>query len=578
MVGAPARFDIAPLGDRAVVVRFGDRIDPAITDFVLAAWRRIARAKPEGVIDLVPAYTTLTVHYDWRRMPQATLEMPWQWLIGQLQALLTEPGGTDASSMRIVHIPVCYEGDYAPDLADVARAVGLSPADVVRRHSAADYRVAFLGFRPGFPYLLGLDPALAVPRLATPRLRIPAGSVGLGGAQTGIYPAAGAGGWRLIGRSPMRLFDIDREPPAMLAPGDRVRFVPIDAAEFERLAHEAAAQGMENNSAAASAAFDVLSPGIHSSLQDGGRPGWRHLGITAAGASDTVALDIANALVGNPPATPVIEMTLRGPTLRLHAALTLALTGTGMVAFADDEPVPFARPVDIAAGVRLSFKSTGAGARAWLAIAGGLDVSRWLGSASADVGSGVFGRTLKAGDRFALATARSPKQRTSERLIRASTWWVEAAADIDEPMILRFVPDADADPDLPGELAGHVWRASTAADRTGVRLEGPALAVGANARRISFGVLHGTIQIPPDGQPILLGPDGQTVGGYPVAGHIIEADLPRLAQLKPGDALWLQPLALEEARAARQAQAALLGRLHVAISGRLRATPGKDRE
>ena len=566
--------DVETLGDRALVVRFSDAIGAATTARVLAAWRRLADAAIPGVVDLVPAYTTLTVHYDWTALADDARETPWQPLACAILEVLEGTHADVATSVgRDVELPVVYGGDAGPDLDALALENGLDAAEIVRRHSGCAYTVAFLGFRPGFPYLLGLDPALAAARLPTPRSHVPAGSVGIAGAQTGVYPAAGPGGWRIIGRTAKALFDPATDPPSLLAPGDRLRFVPVDPADAEPT-HDADTGDGPGDRADHTGDIEVLSPGIHTSVQDLGRRGWRHLGIGAGGASDTIAATLANAMVGNAPDAAVLELTLRGPDLRFAVDAVIALAGDGMDAFADGDAIPFARPVALRAGTTLSFRATGTGARAWLAIAGGVDAPRWLGSASAELGSGIFGRAVRAGDRIGIGPARAAAARLpAGRHWQAASWWVDARAEIDSPMILRFVADAGAGGDLLRALTAQVWRASTAADRRGVRMEGRPLDVPPGAGRgISAGVMQGTIQLPPDGQPILLGPDCQTTGGYTVAGHVIEADLPRLAQLKPGDLAWLQPVSIDEAHAARRVQATSLRRLHVAISAKLRVT------
>lgn len=166
-----------------------------------------------GVVEVVPGYRTLLVTTDSAASVAAVREaLP----LLDLPPVAALPG-------RLVEVPVVYDGE---DLAAVAAATGLSSDEVVRRHAAPDYLVAFLGFAPGFPYLVGLDPSLHVPRRSSPRVRVPAGSVGLAGPQTGIYPVASPGGWQLIGRTDVVLFDADRSPPALLAAGDRLRFVP----------------------------------------------------------------------------------------------------------------------------------------------------------------------------------------------------------------------------------------------------------------------------------------------------------------------------------------------------------------
>lgn len=221
---------IEPLGDTALLLRWGERIDPDLNRRVHALAAALDAIRPPWLLDLVPAYATLALHLDTATFapvdePLATAE---RWLRAQLATLADDadaPAATPAA--RLVEIPVRYGGEHGPDLDEVARDTGLSPEQVVARHTAGHYHVALLGFAPGFPYLLGLDPALALPRLATPRQRVPAGSVAIGGAQTGIYPRESPGGWRVIGRTPLTLFDPLRDPPALLAPGDRVRFVAV---------------------------------------------------------------------------------------------------------------------------------------------------------------------------------------------------------------------------------------------------------------------------------------------------------------------------------------------------------------
>jgi KipI family sensor histidine kinase inhibitor len=181
------------------------------------------RAGPAWVRDVVPAYASLALFFDPGRVSAETAA---EWLLRQALGCMGEEDET-APTSRIVEVPVQYGGDAGPDLQSSAEELGMTPDELVRRHAAGEYTVAMIGFAPGFPYLLGMDPALAMPRLATPRPRVPAGSVGIGGAQTGVYPRESPGGWRLLGRTPLALFDAGREMPSLLAPGDRVRFVPI---------------------------------------------------------------------------------------------------------------------------------------------------------------------------------------------------------------------------------------------------------------------------------------------------------------------------------------------------------------
>ncbi len=220
---------IEALADDAWLLTLGDAIEPALLARVHARVDDLRATAPAGILDLVPAYASIGVFFDPRQLGA-----------GEVRAWLQARLDSDARQRRegggaCIEVPVAYGGEFGPDLADAARELGLDAEKLASRHAAAEYTVAMIGFAPGFPYLAGLDPALALARLATPRTHIPAGSVAIGGAQTGIYPRESPGGWRLLGRTPLALFDPGRGSPALLQPGDRVRFRPIDADAFARL-------------------------------------------------------------------------------------------------------------------------------------------------------------------------------------------------------------------------------------------------------------------------------------------------------------------------------------------------------
>ncbi|HLL84393.1 MAG TPA: 5-oxoprolinase subunit PxpB [Longimicrobium sp.] len=222
---------IEPLGDGAVQIVLGDAPDEPTRRRVAAASRRLAGSGLPGLLECVPGFTSLTIHYDPVRLsPSAE-----GWLDSSLPQLLAGLDERAGDEGRLVEIPVCYGGELGPDLESVASLHGLTADEAVALHAAGDYRVHLVGFVPGFPYLGGLDARLATPRRESPRTAVPAGSVGIGGAQTGIYPVASPGGWQLIGRTPLRLFDAHRDPPALLRAGDRVRFVAVDAETFRGL-------------------------------------------------------------------------------------------------------------------------------------------------------------------------------------------------------------------------------------------------------------------------------------------------------------------------------------------------------
>ena len=222
-----------PLGDAAVVVHFGDVIGEETHRQVRAFAAYLAKHPFEGLVEYVPAFTTVTVYYDpWIISQKGNLN-PYTKVTGFLQRMLPYAVGAGKEQVpRRVEIPVLYGGESGPDLPYVAEFRGLSPEEVIALHSGQDYLVYMIGFAPGFPYLGGLNPRLATPRRESPRPEVPAGSVGIGGSQTGIYPLPTPGGWPLIGRTPLPLVNPDCTSPCLLQAGDHVRFVPITEEEY----------------------------------------------------------------------------------------------------------------------------------------------------------------------------------------------------------------------------------------------------------------------------------------------------------------------------------------------------------
>ena len=219
-------------GDRALVVELGDGIDPDLNRRLHSLRDAICKAELHGVSDLIATYRSLLVYYD-------PISIDVERLKEDLARIESRVDASGLNRSRIIHLPTFYGGEYGPDLDSVAEHTGLPTEQVVETHSAADYLTYMMGFSPGFPYLGGLDERLHTPRLSTPRTEIPAGSVGIADSQTGVYPVASPGGWRLIGRTPLRLFDPASTPPSLLVAGDYVRFTPL-ASEEEYLEIEAA--------------------------------------------------------------------------------------------------------------------------------------------------------------------------------------------------------------------------------------------------------------------------------------------------------------------------------------------------
>lgn len=224
----PDPFVLEEIADCAWLLRFDGAISRETNERVHAAARALRAATLPGVVDVVPAYASIAVVFDEPSVESRDA------LAERVYELALASGPGRSLPRRTVVVPVAYGAADGPDLDELARRVALSADEVVRRHSGVDYVVGMLGFLPGFPYLIGLDPALHLARRDTPRAQVPAGSVGIGAAQTGIYPIASPGGWHLIGRTAAVLFDARRDPPALLEPGDVLRFLPVDGAALER--------------------------------------------------------------------------------------------------------------------------------------------------------------------------------------------------------------------------------------------------------------------------------------------------------------------------------------------------------
>lgn len=219
---------ILTAGDSSLLVEFGKEIDPEINRKIAATVQLMKEQHIEGVVDVIPAFASLLINYDPRVIGYEDMKE-------RIRNLLKVDAKAGAGSRRIYEIPVCYGGEYGPDLASIADHAGLSEEEVIRIHSSRDYLIYMLGFLPGFCYLGGLDERIFTPRLANPRLKIDAGSVGIGGSQTGIYPLDSPGGWQLMGKTPVKTYDPDREKPILVEAGDYIRFVPIDEAEYKRI-------------------------------------------------------------------------------------------------------------------------------------------------------------------------------------------------------------------------------------------------------------------------------------------------------------------------------------------------------
>jgi KipI family sensor histidine kinase inhibitor len=453
------------------------------------------------------------------------------------QSLLRERTTAElaTATAREIRIDVVYDG---PDLDAAGELTGFGRDGVARLHAETQWTVAFMGFAPGFAYLVAPHDRLRVVRRTVPRTRVPTGSVALGGAYSAVYPRESPGGWQLIGRSPTVMWNVDNDPPATLAAGDQVRFTPVR--ETVSLAASPAVTAV-TATASEGPALIIERPGFYATIQDAGRRGLGHLGVGRSGALDAESLAEANWLVGNPAGAAGIEIAPGGFECRAVGDLVVAVTGAkaplaiaelGSASAEDPRQAPLRTPFLLRAGERLSFGLPYAGFRCYLAVRGGAAVAPVLGSRSTDTLSSLGPLPLRSGAVIPVG---------AEQI--GEVWYADglpAEPAKTQPAVLPVTLGPRDDLFSPAAVESFfasTWTVDTAADRVGLRLSGSAgsLPVADVAELPSEGMATGSVQVPPSGNPILFLNDHPVTGGYPVIG-VVEADALRLAaQLAPGD-------------------------------------------
>lgn len=518
------------LGSQALLM------DLAGLDEALALHAVLQEQPLAGQLDLVPAAQTLLVRFISHfhaRQAQTRL------------AKLSAPT-SQQSPGQLHEIPVVYDG---PDLADVAAQTGLDESEVIAMHTGQTWQAAFSGFAPGFVYMVGEHDKLHVARRDNPRTAVPAGAVGLAGAFSAIYPRCSPGGWQLIGRTDTRLWDLERDPPALIQAGDRIRYVAVDQLENDPAATPQSTDASNQDAAPQpQSGLLVRATGLQTLVQDLGRPGLSHLGVSQSGAADAAAARQANQQVGNPANTAVLENTLGGLVLQAQGDQILSCTGAPAPAHIDGHSGPRHPPRHTAFilhdGETLQLGAPDIGLRCYIGVRGGLDLPAVLGSRAYDIMAALGPPPLQAGQ--ILAAGQSIK---IDHIGQSQP--LAMPDDSQAPITLRVIigPRHDwFDAASQQRFFQQTWRVSQQANRAGLRLarDGqsetaePPLQRSRHDELASEGMQPGAIQVPPSGLPVIFLKDHPVTGGYPVMACLIATDLARAAQMRPGQRLQFQ--------------------------------------
>ena len=532
----------------------GEEISVELNTRVRALEFLIQQKGLTGVVETVPAFGTLLVYYD-------PLAVEYDALCAAISELAPRADTAVLPPARSVELPCCYDPDFGFDLAAAAERLGLAVEELVRLQAGASYLVYFIGFTPGLPYMGGMPDRLRLPRLETPRTRVPAGSVGIGGIQCCIYSVDSPGGYWILGRTPLRLYDPGAPDPILLRPGDRVRFRRIDRPEFDAISSEGASTAPSETSprkgcaGEARALIRILEPGPQTTVQDLGRSAYLRYGITPSGPMDRAAFVLANRLVGNPDGAAGLECTVLGPRFEVAAPCAIAVTGAAMPLTLNGQEAPAWTTLALETGDVIKLGPARAGVRAYVAFSGGIDVPVVLGSRSTYLRGGLGGlegRALRKGDALRLFPAALPPLRRVP-----PSGIPDLAAGPEIRVVLGPQADRFAAEGLQAFLAGP-YEMLPQSDRMGARLRGPRITHTRGHDIVSDGIALGSIQVPGDGQPIALLVDRQSTGGYTKVATVCSFDIGRLGQVKPGQHLRFRALTLAEAHRALQAWQASL--------------------
>ncbi len=534
--------DILISSENSLLIQFEKRICPEVNSQVLMfvdAFETETRGLPE-IIETVPTYCSVTVFFDEKlcnhNFPKKIAE---KILKGSLSFREEKK-----EKNRTIKIPVCYEDEeFAPDLEKISTQTGLSKKEIIELHSSTEYLIYMLGFLPGFPYLGGIDERLEIPRLETPRKKIQAGSVAVGGKQTGLYPVESPGGWLIIGRTPLKVFDAERNPSFLYESGDKIRFVPVSRNHFDNFNENLWLNENttkidvieEKTRFVCGSGIRIIDPGLNTTVQDMGIFGFQKYGIGQCGAMDELSFKMANMLCGNLETVACLETTLSGPEIQFILPCDFAITGAVFEnANLDDKHIEMNRVYHAGKGSVLKCGYSSYGLRSYIAFSGGVLVHKKFGSSSTNTKirtGGYKGRKLMSGDEIAIGKNKNNEMRLKENY-EMNPFFIQK----EEIVSLQCVRSSQTDfftQDIISAFMNNIYTVTPDSDRMGIRFSGKSLACG-KTDIISDAVPFGAVQITSEGLPVVMASDRQTTGGYAKIACVTKKSMCKLSQAVPG--------------------------------------------
>ena len=580
-------YKIYALGDSALTIELGYTINENINHRVLAIAYYMRDLEIVGVLDIMSAYASVSVIYDICEI-RKNYTSATRYLTEQIKLAILNCDFTVTSQIKVVEIPICYDVSLGIDLIEMSLEKKMSITDIIAAHTSKLYRVYLIGFLPGFPYMGIVDESIATPRKKSPRTKIEAGNVGIADAQTGIYPSDSPGGWNIIGKTPLKMFDAKKEYPVFLQPGDDVQFKQISLEQFRELKEESEKTNEKlelSQPSPSTSILSVIKSGTADSIQDLGRFGFQHLGINPTGVMDRIAAQTANFLVGNVADEAVLECHFPACSIVFHKSILIAISGGDFTPTLDEKEIKLNTPIYVQRGATLNFKKWKNGARTYIAVKNGFEIEKWLGSYSTNLkanAGGFNGRNLKKDDQIKVKSdshdvglkMKSEKQDDSFFNFHFSIfpWHVEIdnLYAFEEIEILVGNDFETLTDDSQQKLFSNEFLITMRSDKMGYRLlSDPLIMKNENRSLLSSGVTLGTMQLLPTGQIIILMSDHQTTGGYPKIGHVASASFAALAQTPINKKIRFKLINIEEAEEKLMQQQKYLNKIQIACKFRL---------